>query len=300
MARMHGSHPVGALVLLGDNFYPSGLAAHELVERVRANLVEPYCGFVALRGPRSAEVSDACPSGVDATRPIPVFAVLGNHDHETAESPELERTRVPSFVSNWSMPKGAAEVYELPGGVSLVLAQSEELLSGAGAAPLRDALARSRGPWRILALHRPVVEGISGPTKADQNTAAFSALVRGAIAESGVPVQLLLAGHEHNLQIFEGSAPGPELVVVAGSGGEERRAKFSASSRRFLLVGIGFARIDLVGEGSAARLIASQFALPEHWLPGGDVPALVSRWSVALSGEVRNELAGERGATGKP
>ena len=57
---------------------------------------------------------------------------------------------------------------------------------------------------------------------------------------------------------------------------------------------IGFALIDLVGTGSDARLVASQFALPEHWLPGHDAPALVSRWSVGLSGEVRNELASAR------
>ena len=296
---MHDAHPVGALVLLGDNFYPSGLVAHELVERVRENVVEPYCGFVVLRGPRSAEVAGACPSAVDAMREVPLFAVLGNHDHGSKESPELERRDVPSFVSNWRMPKGTAEVYELPGGVSLVLAQSEELLGGAGAAPLRDALARARGPWRIVALHRPAVEDITGPTQTDRNTASFSARVRGAIAESGVAVQLLLAGHEHNLQVFEGHVPGPELVVVAGSGGEERRAKFSAGSRRFLLVGIGFARIDLVGTGAAARLIASQFALPEHWLPGRDVPALVSRWSVSLAGGVRDELT-EPVVTEKP
>lgn len=294
MARVHRARPVDALVLLGDNFYPSGLTSRELVERVRANLVKPYCGFVALRGPRSPEVEAACPTGVELERPIPIFAVLGNHDYETAESPELEREAVPRFVSNWSVPQGVAEVHELPGGVSLVLAQSEELLSGAGTAPLRDALARSRGPWRIVALHRPVVEGIRGPTNTDKNTAAFSALVRGAIVESGVVVQLLLAGHEHNLQIFDGSSPGPQLVVVAGSGGGERRTKFDAASRRFALVGIGFALIDLVGTGSDARLVASQFALPEHWLPWHDAPALVSRWSVGLSGEVRNELAGTR------
>jgi hypothetical protein len=56
-------------------------------------------------------------------------------------------------------------------------------------------------------------------------------------------------------------------------------------------VGIGFALVDLVGAGADARLVASQFALPEHWLPGHDAPALVSRWSVGLSGAVRNELA---------
>jgi hypothetical protein len=292
MALVHAARPVDALVLLGDNFYPRGLASHELVERVRGNLVKPYCAFVVLRGPRSREVADACPSGIAPTRSVPIFAVLGNHDYETPESAELERDAVPSFVSNWSVPAGVAEVHELPGGVSLVLAQSEELLGSADVAPLRDVLARSRGPWRIVALHRPVAEGITGGTKSDAKTEAFTARVRGAIAESGVAVQLLLSGHDHNLQVFEGTSPGPYLVVVAGSGGGDRDTEFTATSRRFALVRIGFARIDLVGTGADARLVASQFALRTPWLPGHDAPELVSRWSVGLSGGLRDELAG--------
>ena len=94
--------------------------------------------------------------------------------------------------------------------------------------------------------------------------------------------------------VFEGSSPGPYLVVVAGSGGGHRGTKFTASSRRFALVRFGFARIDLVGAGAGARLVASQFALPERWLPGHDVPALVSRWSVGRAGDVRDELASPR------
>jgi len=291
MALGHDAEPADALVLLGDNFYPDGLVAREAVDRIRTNLVSPYCRFVSLHGPRSREVADECPSGREERSPIPILAVLGNHDYEADESPGLQRDAVPYFVSNWSMPEGVTEVHELPGGVSLVLVQSEELAAATDVALLSDALRRSRGPWRVVAIHRPAVEGIDGPTRNDANTAAFSALVQGAISDSGVEVQLLLAGHEHNLQIFEGSAPGPHLVVIAGGGAGHRPVKFHALSRRSAVERMGFARIDLVGAGDDARLVASLFALPDAWIPGFDAADLVARWSVDLQGEVRNEHA---------
>ena len=40
--------PVQSLLLLGDNFYDRGLRSEELEARVRANLVAPFCHFVAL------------------------------------------------------------------------------------------------------------------------------------------------------------------------------------------------------------------------------------------------------------
>jgi len=290
MARAHTADPVDVIVLLGDNFYPKGLRSREAVARIRANVVRPYCPFVALRGPRSAEVADACPPAGVTGGPVPILAVLGNHDHDAEESPGLERNTVPAFVSNWSTPAGMAGVHELRGGVSLVLVQSEELLAAADAAPLRDALRQARGPWRIVAVHRPAVEGVDGPTHDDAHTAAFSKRVQDAVAESGVEVQLLLAGHEHNLQIFEGSRPGPDLVVVAGGGAGHRPTKFHARSRRFTLVRMGFARIDLVGTGEGTRLVASLLALRDVWIPGFDSAELVARWSVSLAGDVRDEL----------
>jgi hypothetical protein len=293
MALAHAAQPVDALVLLGDNFYPDGLAAHEAVGRIRDNLVRPYCGFVALSGPRSREVADSCPGARE--EPIPILAVLGNHDYESDESPGLERDLVPSFVSNWSVPGAATEVHELPGGVSLVLVQSEELTGAAEAALLSAALRGARGPWRVVAIHHPVVEDVDGSTHKGASIAAFSALVREAISDSGVEVQLLLAGHEHNLQIFEGSSPGPRLVVIAGGGAGHRPAKFHARSCRFLAERMGFVRIDLVGVDDDARLVASLFALRDAWIPGFDDATLVARWSVDPHGDVRNELGEAEG-----
>jgi len=76
MAASDRARPVRALVLLGDNFYPDGLARAESVARIRANLVRPYCRFLALAGPRASEVSDACAAPAARRDPLPVFALL--------------------------------------------------------------------------------------------------------------------------------------------------------------------------------------------------------------------------------
>ena len=72
-----------ALVLLGDNFYPRGLTAAELIPRIRTNLVWPYCRFVALGGRDSRAVADACtlPQSLRRANPPAIYAVLGNRYH---------------------------------------------------------------------------------------------------------------------------------------------------------------------------------------------------------------------------
>jgi hypothetical protein len=134
-----------ALLLLGDNFYDRGLRADELEVRVRANLVAPFCRFVALEGTRSHEVTDVCPEPPSRRAPVPIFAVLGNHDHLSAESPALQRETVPRFVSNWRMAPGPVGRFELADGVSLIAFDSEWLIAGANPAPLREALHNAPG-----------------------------------------------------------------------------------------------------------------------------------------------------------
>ena len=65
--------PADALVLLGDNFYPRGLRAAELVERARDNLLIPY-GFFA----GSGAVPDGVPGGVAAPTSIKPNPVLSS------------------------------------------------------------------------------------------------------------------------------------------------------------------------------------------------------------------------------
>jgi len=288
LAREDRREPVDALLLLGDLFYPEGLKEEELVERVRSNLVRPYCRFVDLSGPRSAEVADACRRARPPGRPF--YGVLGNHDWRTESSPRLEAKVVPEFVANWVLPDaGAAEVFALSSRVSLVLFDSMTLLKTLDATALRDALRRAPGPWRILAAHHPV--GTERRESGDRagDPAIYEALVRRAIADAGVDVHVMLAGHEHNLQLIELSGTAPHLVAIAGGGSGSLPVKSRSAGRLFAYEGLGFARVDLLREEGVERLAVTLFAAPTWRRLLGVAPRALARWSVGLDGAVRAE-----------
>jgi hypothetical protein len=289
MAAEDRRSPIDALVLLGDNFYPNGLRAGELVSRVRQNLVEPYCRFVELKGWASPQAADACPLPEAERHPVPIYAVLGNHDYDARESPALELDVVPWFISNWTLPDGLARTYELGEGVSLILFESGPIYQGKDPSALRDAIRKARGPWRILAAHRPMKTPESRMPRRSALARAYVESVRRAIAEAGLPVHLYLAGHEHNLQVLTMEPPAPPLHVVAGSGGSIRTVKPGVPTPRFTAEQLGFVRVDLVGEGDEARLVASLFTTPRLTLSSSKGPRLVARWSVNRRGEAREE-----------
>jgi hypothetical protein len=276
MAEEQRRRPAAALLLLGDNFYSEGLLSHEAAQRVRDNVVMPFCSFVAAGAPRWEEVAGACAVPAADRTPIPIIAVLGNHDHNTPESPGLQRTLVRQFVSNWDMPPEIAAVRELGHGVSLIVVDSEALDRGADPAPLADALLAAKGPWRIVVGHHPV--GLAD--------AGFRKALGGAIAATGVEVQLLLAGHEHNLQIAVEASPYPSLTAIAGSGSRVRKQTYPVLGSQWLLARPGFARIDLDGDGPAQRLVVSMIETPKNQLDVRSPTRVAGCWAVSVTGQV--------------
>ncbi len=259
--------PVDGLVLLGDIFYWHGLDREHLVERIRTNLVRPYCHFLDLTGPRSSEVIDACEDddSADAARaPVDVFAVLGNHDLELPGSVELMRDAVPEFLPGWRMSGTLAQVYEVAPGLSLILFESELAIDDEAAIKraLREAVSSARGPWRILATHRPIATDDDGFPAAG----GYPGFVRAAIAESGESVQLVLAGHHHNLQVFEIGAPTPSLHIGVGSGSRSTPPLArDHPDARFGALELGFARIDLVGSGGTEERLSVRLFETPRW-----------------------------------
>ena len=271
-----------ALVLLGDNFYPRGIGRSDMVERLRANLVLPFCRFMASGRAISSALEDACPLTPAERHEVPIYAVLGNHDYGRAESAGIQQNEVSRLVPNWYMPGRLAETVEPGGGLSLVLIDSMALGRGEGAAELREALRSARGPWRVIAAHHPLVRLDGGPDR------RYQRLVRRAIQEAGVPVHLFLAGHEHNLELLEPRSPWPALVVIAGSGSEVRPVTTTHPGLRFAADALGFARIDVVGAGAAEHLAVSLYAVEMRlWRP--DRYERVAFGTVDREGRVRVE-----------
>lgn len=286
LTREARRRPVDGLVLLGDNFYDSGLSQETLVARVRTNLVRPYCHFLALTGPESSRVADACPIAEADRRPVPLYAVLGNHDLGRPESARLEQRAVPRMVPGWQMSDGLTRVFELAPGISLVLFESEPAIDDRAAieAALVSAVRAARGPWRILATHRPIAtDDLGGVPRG-----GYPRWVRQALAEAGQPVQLVLAGHHHSLQAFALLEPTALLQIGAGSG--SRAEPPLATGHPALLFSqqtLGFARVDLVGEAESERLVVSLYRVPRWpWLEALRGPALAARFEVDRAGRI--------------
>ena len=197
---------------------------------------------------------------------MPVVAVLGNHDHMSDESPELERRLVPEFLPDWRMAPGEAAVEEIDGGLSLIHFDSTPMDQArtseerrALRKSLSDAIARAHGPWRILVAHVPLVDtGWSWDVHYRKD-------VLRAIGDSGVHVHLLLAGHDHNMQAAVEPAPELSLQVVAGSGSGDRDPRLDLLRRSFVLRSPGFARVDLDDQGLVVSLISTAKRPFERW-----------------------------------
>jgi hypothetical protein len=282
LAAAHRRHPADYLLLLGDHFYPNGLEESEAEARIAMNLVAPFCAFLDLSAPLGASVEASCGTPPAERRPIPVRAVLGNHDWKAPESPGLQQDLVPRYLANWQLHKDTAWVEETPAGVSLVLFDSTPGRSRGEVHALREALASARGPWRVVVSHHPVdATGKSQP-------------IREAIAEAGVPVHLWLAGHDHNLQISEPGPPGPALQAISGGGSDPTPPKYEIPGRRFFRQSLGYARVDLVADPAAPgrdELVVSLVAVRPVPAALWQRARVVARYAVALDGSVRRAFA---------
>ena len=277
LAREDRASPVDGIVLLGDNFYPDGLRKREFKERLRLNLVDPFCHFIQLTARGHGSFEDACDVPVEERHPVPIHALLGNHDYSENESPRLQRKAIPEYVANWDMPESIFEVRELPGGVSLILLDSMRWVRGAGGKELIGAVRRSRGPWRIVAAHHPMVD--TGSNRVEK----FEGRLARMLTEARVPVHLFLAGHEHNLQVIERPDEWPRLHVVSGSGSSIRELADGDPGRLFALADHGFARIDVTDD--PPHLLTTMYRVPLPILGSAEAEP-VARYSVDPDGNV--------------
>jgi len=275
LAAEDAAHPVDGLLLLGDNFYPRGLSRDDLALRIGHNVLTPYCRFVT-PGPRAAETGSPC---VPSPRPgRTIWAVLGNHDTGTPESPRLEREAVPAFVANWRMNDDVVEVLPVGKGVQLVLVDSTRLVAS-DPDLLRAAVDAAPGPWRIVAGHYPIVDGWG----ASDGLAAQTTALHDALASARHRVQLILSGHEHNLQAFRPADGVPALHVIAGGGSSARKIEPGPDSRVFARETRGFARVAIL-RGPPERLLVELIATPKPLLGLAARRERVARFEIGVDG----------------
>jgi hypothetical protein len=204
----------------------------------------------------------------------------------TPGSDALQSRTLPLFLANWSLPEGSAETVELGHGVSLVLLDSDPVFRGAPARGLARALKRARGPWRVLLTHHPIA--VAGRHDRERYT-GYRERMLAEIEQAGVPVQLVLSGHEHNLQALVMEPPAPALHIVAGGGSSGRSIHDENPRRRAGFESAGYARVDLVGEGESERLVATLMRVPKPPLHRLVPSRFAARFSVDRLEHVREE-----------
>jgi len=225
--------------LLGDNFYPAGVTSVD-DPQWDAKFVDMYRGL-----------------------DIPFYAVLGNHDYGSGQEGAMSQVAYSDVNPDWVMPN-IFNVFQTD--QALVLALDTTLI-GLGdpdategqAAVFANALGRSDAPWRIAFGHHPYLsDGIHGNAGSYDGVTGNGNLVKAFFDQVLCgKVDLLLAGHDHNLQVLKGPGDCPGTFVVAGGGGAPRyelpardgnTSKFSESA-------LGFAHLVMKRKSIRVRLV---------------------------------------------
>jgi len=283
LQRAHRARPVDVVVLLGDNFYPDGLRADELLPRVVENVARPYCAFVVPSPELASRLGRDCPG---ARGPVPrLLVALGNHDLNTPGSLELERDAVPRLVLNWEVPASSSPaVRELPGGLSLVFLDTEWPWGGREVEELAAALESARGPWRVIVGHRPPITGHP----------KLSKMIERAASRSGRIVHAYLAGHVHGLAAIRGAGKAPALTLIAGSGSEvdlQSAPEYRIDGIDVVAARLGYLRIDLFAGSDPtkdpARLEVTLMATQPSALLAALGTTELARYAIRLDGAVQ-------------
>lgn len=215
-------------LLLGDNFYPSGVNGVD-DPKWKSAFEEPY-----------EKVS------------FPFWAALGNHDYGgNGGGWEFWRAQAQLDYARknpkWKMP--ARDYAFAAGPVDVFVIDTTELFWGRGEhqqEALQARLAASDAKWKVVAGHHPFVSnGKHG------NAGRYDGLPLGLPA-SGAPVEtfiknevcgkadLYLAGHDHNMQDLV--SPCPTQMVVSGAGASTTKLRgdnpvhFESDESGFVLV----------------------------------------------------------------
>ncbi len=201
-------------VVLGDAIYESGVSGPD-DPQFHAKFEAPYANFT-----------------------IPFWMVLGNHDYGGAgERPEKGQYYVDYARTSdrWTMPDlyysfthGPVSFFALDSGAATIHATPANVPLGpieAQAAWLEAAVAASHSPWKMTLAHHPYISngqhGDAGSYDGvpQMGQAWKSLLERGACGK----VDLMLAGHDHDLQwLAPTEACGDTQFIISGAGAKQR------------------------------------------------------------------------------
>lgn len=196
-------------VLLGDNFYPSGVSGVD-DPQWQEKLELPY-----------AELD------------FPFYMILGNHDYG-GDGAGYEfglganQVDYAAVHDKWILP---AEYYAFDDGAATFLGLGTNLIFWDQAnavaeqgAYFTDVLGQSDKPWRIAIGHHPYLSNGTHGNAGSYDNVPYIPIANGENVKTFFDdymcsqVDLYLSGHDHSRQIIEGPAECPVTFVVSGAG----------------------------------------------------------------------------------
>jgi tartrate-resistant acid phosphatase type 5 len=238
IGRVHQQAPLNAILLTGDNFYP--------------------CGVTSTDDPRWSLATPLTRIGV------PIFPVLGNHDHCGKAVPEAQTHT--GVIPHWRFP---ARQYALRTPMAdFAFVDTTPLVKGqkdAVAATIRQTFASSKTPWRVVVGHHPVISsGWHGyfPREEVARMRALIPMLRETKAD------FYICGHDHHMELIRGRM----LHLISGAGSSpvppiklRTTTVFPEEIRRER---IGFAVVEITAKRIRVRMYDAEGKPRTGWIRG--------------------------------
>lgn len=197
MATRAAEEPWDLVLLLGDNFYPEGVAS--------------------LDDPQWEEAFEAI-YDAPALRQVPFYVVLGNHDHKGSVQAQVDYSQ---RSARWRLPArhyAFEEVLADGTRVGFFMLDTQVMLPGSAEGEaqrtwLAEALAQSEADWKVVCGHHPIYS--SKLTREGYRTHLGPFLEDTLVAGD---VDLYLAGHDHVLELSQDLRGVRHVISGAGAG----------------------------------------------------------------------------------
>jgi acid phosphatase len=231
--------PFDGILLLGDNFYPAGVAS-TTDPQWREKFEKPY--------------------GLPCLSSLPVYPVLGNHDYRLSPQSQIDYFAV---QPRWRMP---GRFYSVDfGPVARLVALDTNRFDWCGSPAncvfdfMKSRLDSARGAWTIVTGHHPM--GSSSAHGSAYDGTFFAHTVRPSVCERA---DFYLAGHSHHLEHLRFDQCKTDFVVAGSGGADLGRLRERESESKFAKSTHGFVALEFTG--ASAKVVfydSSEPGVPE-------------------------------------
>ena len=215
--------PFDGILLLGDNFYPVGVASTD-DPQWQDKFEKPY--------------GTPCLSG------LPVYPVLGNHDYRLSPQAQIDYSAI---HSRWRMP---GRFYSVDFGPLVRLVATDTVrFDWCGSSRdcvydfMKSRLETANGAWKIAMGHHPMASSSSHGRSYDGTY--FKYTIRPQVCKQA---DFYFSGHSHHLEHLHFDGCDTDFIVAGTGGGDIGDLKEDRTGSKFAVAAFGFIAMELSAE----------------------------------------------------